>query len=174
MDTDATEVVRLQAQHLRLLQELGFDVVVVFLGLKLVDFVARAAMFNRGESACIDTSRREVERDIKAVTCLLGPLDKLVALVNVLFACLKVQSVQICLDLDVLGDRGHTRAAYLVCGVLLFLNRVELDNFERFYVGLLVHLLVAIVCLVSRSLVVLGLGATLALAVGRVLDKGVR
>ena len=50
--------------------------------------------------------------------------------------------------------------------MLLFLDRVELDDFERFYVGLLVHLLVAIVCLVSRGLVVLSLGATLALAVG--------
>ena len=58
--------------------------------------------------------------------------------------------------------------------MLLSLDRVELDDFERFYVGLLVHLLVAIVCLVSRGLVVLSLGATLALAVGRVLDEGVR
>ena len=87
MNTDASEVVWLKAQHLRLLQELGLDVVVVFLSLKLVDFVARATMFNGGESACIDTSRREVERDIKAVTCLLGPLDKLVTLVDILFAC---------------------------------------------------------------------------------------
>ena len=104
MDTDASEVVWLQAQHLRLLQELGLDVVVVLFGLEFVDFVARAAMFNRGESACIDASRRKVERDIKAVTCLLGPLDKLVTLVDILFASLKVQSVQICLDLDMLSD----------------------------------------------------------------------
>ena len=58
--------------------------------------------------------------------------------------------------------------------MLLFLDGVELDDFESFYVGLLIHLLVAIVCLVSRGLVVLGLGSTLALAIGRVLDEGVR
>ena len=58
--------------------------------------------------------------------------------------------------------------------MLLFLDRVELDDFERFYVGLLVHLLVAIVGLAPRRLVVLCLRTALALAVGRVLDEGVR
>ena len=57
---------------------------------------------------------REVNRDIKSVSHSVL-VDEIVSLVDLLLSCLQIKSAQICLNLNVLSNRGDPRPMNHVC-----------------------------------------------------------
>ena len=107
---------------------------------------------------------------------MLGPLNKLVPLVHVLFASLQVQSVQVIHNLDGLSDAWDAVSANFISRVFLLQARRHLNQFDRLRLiaaGLLVHLLVPVLRFDSRLLLRSAMASVVLLIVGRVLFEGV-